>query len=156
MGIKRYRLIKYAFLLIFSFFMLFLAPTEVRASQEQQDNEIYESLDEKIKNNFYEGLESVEDQAKSIEISGNILERVIRSIANGLYKNLEEIKAGCLLAGVISFLGGFIVFKTVKLNVYAKNFKVTTKLIELLSELSKIQGQYTNFCCAFHASKTQE
>lgn len=131
MGIKRYRLIKYAFLLIFSFFMLFLAPTEVRASQEQQDNEIYESLDEKIKNNFYEGLESVEDQAKSIEISGNILERVIRSIANGLYENLEEIKAGCLMAGVISFLGGFIVFKTVKLNKGMRRYALSVFMITI-------------------------
>ena len=30
-------------------------------------------------------------------------------------------------------------FKTVKLNVYAKNFKVTTKLIELLSTIKKIK-----------------
>ena len=131
MGIKRYRLIKHAFILTFSFFLLFLAPAEVRASQEQQDNEIYESLDEKIRNNFYEGLESVEDQAKSIEISGNILERIIRSIANSLYKNLEEIKASCLLAGVISFLGGFIVFKIVKLNKGMRRYALSVFMITI-------------------------
>ena len=131
MSISRYKLTKYAFFFIFSFFMLFLVPAEVRASQEQQDNKIYESLDEKIKNNFYEGLESVEEQAKSIEISGNLLERIVRTIANSLYKNLDEIKAGCLLIGVLSFLGGFIIFKTVKLNKGMKRYALSVFMITI-------------------------
>ena len=55
------------------------------------------------------GMKQIED-AEPIEMTGNLMERVMRSMADGLLRNLRSIKAGALLAGVVSFvLGGVTV-----------------------------------------------
>lgn len=111
--------------------LLLLTPIEVQASEEEQGNDIYDSLDEKIKNNFYEGLNVANKEEKSIDISGNLIERVMRSIANGFYKNLKSIKAGSLFAGTLSFLGGLIIFKTVKLNKGLKRYAISVFMVTI-------------------------
>lgn len=119
---------------LFVLVLLFLAPIETQASEEseaEQENNIYDSLDEKIKNNFYEGLDNTKEQERTIDISGNLPERLIRSIANGFYKNLDSIKAGSLFAGTLSFLGGFIIFKTVQLNKRLKRYAISVFMITI-------------------------
>lgn len=122
---------KYKIILIFVCFLMLLMPMEVRASEEEQGNDIYDSLNEKVKNDFYESLDDVENQTKPIEISGNLLERIMRSIANEFYKNLDSIKAGSLLAGALSFLGGFIVFRIVKLNNGLRRYAISVFMITI-------------------------
>ena len=56
-----------------------------------------------------QGMEQLED-VEPIEITGNLVERILRSIAAALFRNLRSIKAGALLVGVVSFvLGGAVV-----------------------------------------------
>ena len=120
--------------ILFVLFLLLLVPIETQASEEsetEQENDIYDSLDEKIKNNFYEGLDNTKEHGRSINISGNLPERLMRSIANGFYKNLDAIKAGSLFAGTLSFLGGFIIFKTVQLNKRLKRYAISVFMITI-------------------------
>lgn len=103
---------------------------KAEAAPIQEENKIYDSLNEKIKNNFYEGIDSVKE-APPIEVSGNLFERIIRSIANALYQNLDEIKAGSLLAGTISFLSGLTIFKVVKLNKGIRRYALSVFMITI-------------------------
>lgn len=117
--------------IIFVLLLLLLTPIKAQANEEGQENDIYDSLEEKIRNNFYEGLDDTKEQEKSIDISGNLPERAIRSIANGFYKNLNSIKAGSLFAGTLSFLGGFIIFKTVKLNKGLRRYAISVFMVTI-------------------------
>lgn len=121
--------VKFEVLLLLLFLMLFAVSIEVKAGDDE--NDIYDLLDEKVKNNFYEGLDNVEKQEKTIEITGNIPERIMRSLACTFYKNLDAIKAGSLLAGTLSFLGGFVVFKVVKLNKGMKRYAISVFMITI-------------------------
>lgn len=77
------------------------------ASQEAEENYIYDQLKERMETTWEKGLEQIEE-ADPIEITGNLAERMLRTIARGLFQNLKSIKAGALLIGVVSFLFGGI------------------------------------------------
>lgn len=106
--------IKWQYALLAALFCaaVFMASVSFTAyAQEQpeaeEENPIYDRLKNRIKTAWDEGMEMIEE-ADPIEISGNLVERLLRGIAAGLYRNLRSIKAGSLLAGGISFLLGVI------------------------------------------------
>lgn len=81
----------------------------VAYAAETEENSIYETLKERMDTVWDKGMEQIEE-TESIEIRGNLAERMLRSIAASLFKNLRTIKAGALLIGVVSFvLGGVMV-----------------------------------------------
>lgn len=104
---KMTRGIKY---LLFMAVLIFCAPCVVHAeaaAQETGENHIYDKLKDRIEITWEKGLEQIEE-AGSIEITGNLAERLLRTIARSLFQNLKSIKAGALLIGIISFIFGGI------------------------------------------------
>ncbi len=75
------------------------------ATQETEEATIYDSLKERMETAWDQGMDQLED-VEPIEITGNLVERVLRSIAAALFRNLRSIKAGALLVGVVSFVMG--------------------------------------------------
>lgn len=74
--------------------------------QETGETTIYDSLKERMESAWDQGMDQLED-VEPIEITGNLAERILRSIAAALFRNLKSVKAGALLVGVVSFvLGG--------------------------------------------------
>ncbi len=103
---------QYALLAALFFAAVCMASVSFTAyAQEQpaaeEENPIYDRLKNRIETAWNEGMEMIEE-TDPIEISGNLVERLLRGIAAGLYRNLRSIKAGSLLAGGISFLLGVI------------------------------------------------
>lgn len=79
------------------------------ALQETEEATIYDFLKERMETAWDEGMDQLEE-VEPIEITGNLAERILRSIAAALFRNLRSIKAGALLVGVVSFvLGGAVV-----------------------------------------------
>lgn len=76
-------------------------------TQEEADNPVYDRLKSRIETAWDDGMKQIEE-TDPIEISGSLVERLLRGIAAGLYRNLQSIKAGSLLAGGISFLFGVV------------------------------------------------
>ena len=61
-------------------------------------------------------MEQIED-VEPIEVTGNFMERILRSMADSLMRNLRSIKAGALLIGAVSFvLGGTAARKDKKIR----------------------------------------
>lgn len=88
--------------------LAFSFPCTVYA-EEREENSIYETLKERMDTAWDKGMEQVED-VDPIEITGNLAERILRSIAAALFRNLKAVKAGALLIGLVSFvLGGITV-----------------------------------------------
>lgn len=106
------------FLLLFTILILFISPVigsyTVYAQEidttcaEEKENSIYDRLKERMDTAWDKGMEMAKD-ADPIEISGNLAERLLRTIAASLNRNLRSIKAGSLLVGVLSFLLGSII-----------------------------------------------
>ena len=76
-------------------------------TQEEADNPVYDRLKSRIETAWDDGMKQIEE-TDPIKISGSLVERLLRGIAAGLYRNLQSIKAGSLIAGGISFLFGVI------------------------------------------------
>lgn len=74
----------------------------------EETNGMYDTLKEKIRDNWDQGLSDVKN-VDTIKITGNLAERILRSIAAVCYRNLRSIKAGALLIGVISFIIGSVI-----------------------------------------------
>ena len=95
-------------LLLFSMHML-SCPIEACAKEEaagQEDDSIYDILKDRMETAWERGMEQIED-VEPIEVTGNFMERILRSMADSLMRNLRSIKAGALLIGAVSFvLGG--------------------------------------------------
>ncbi|MCH5249984.1 MAG: hypothetical protein J1E98_08625 [Lachnospiraceae bacterium] len=93
---------------------LFVSPAVVYGEETyiqeetEQENSIYDSLKERIQDSWDSGIESLEE-VKTIEITGNFAERILRTIAVVCYINLKSIKAGALLVGLVSFVLGAVV-----------------------------------------------
>lgn len=74
-----------------------------------EDNSVYDSLKDRMETVWESGMEQIED-AEPMEMTGNLMERLMRSMAGGVMQNLKSIKAGALLVGTVSFvLGGTVV-----------------------------------------------
>lgn len=89
------------------FFSIRVCAEEI--AEEQEENSIYDSLKDRMETAWGRGMEQIEE-VEPIEMTGNFMERVMCSIADGLMRNLKSVKAGALLIGSVSFvLGGVIV-----------------------------------------------
>lgn len=96
--------------LLFMAVRIFCVPCAVHAEeivQKAGENHIYDKLKDRIETTWEKGMEQIEE-ADPIEITGNLAERLLRTIARGLFQNLKSIKAGALLIGIISFIFGGI------------------------------------------------
>lgn len=97
--------------------------TVAENQETKEENPIYDKLQKRIKNEWDKGLESIEE-VKTIEITGNPVERLLRIITAALYQNLKSIKAGALLMGVSSFCIGVIIAVSARKNKKARRFAV--------------------------------
>lgn len=108
-------------------------PCKVFASDGQQGtngNDIYDSLQNSIRENWDNGFEDLET-TEEIEIKGPISERILRRIANTLYQHLVSIKAWSLFIGLISFVTGIFIAVTTKLNKKLKRFAITVLIVTI-------------------------
>ena len=104
---------QYQLLIIFVFMVACMSAVTltVHAQESQEEeNPVYDRLKNRIETAWSEGMEMIEE-TDPIEISGNLMERLLRGIAAGLYRNLRSIKAGALLAGGLSFLLGIVLVR---------------------------------------------
>lgn len=102
MGKKRSRW-RRGLLIVYMFMAVCVLPPSLTVcAQEPQgeeaDNPVYDRLKSRIETAWDDGMKQIEE-TDLIEISGNLVERLLRGIAAGLYRNLQSIKAGSLLAG---------------------------------------------------------
>ena len=90
--------------------LAYRVPCAVHAEEAPQgagENYIYDLLKERMETTWEKSLEKIEE-ADPIEITGDLVEKMLSTIARGLFQNLRSIKAGALLIGVVSFLFGGI------------------------------------------------
>lgn len=80
---------------------------------ETEENKVYDRLKQRLERGFDEGMGQIEG-AGVIEVTGDLPERFLRGIANGLARNLKSIKAGSLIAGMVSFVTGAVLAMLVK------------------------------------------
>lgn len=94
-------------LLLAAGLVLSLSYTACAESTPQETGEatLYDSLKERVETVWDQGMDQLEN-VEPIEITGNLAERILRSIAVALFQNLRSIKAGALLVGVVSFVMG--------------------------------------------------
>jgi len=118
--------------MIFTFLVLSLMPVHIAyaESDQEQKQDIYDSLQDSIRNNWKNGMESLET-TEEIEIKGPLMERILRSIANVFYKNLMSIKAWSLFIGLISLISGVFITVTAKLNKKLKRFAISLFVITI-------------------------
>lgn len=105
--------------------------TEAKAASEsaEEENNLYDTLEEKVKSDWYSELDRIQNKEDTIEIKGNLMERIMRSIVNVFYKNMKIIKVSSLLAGLVSFvLGGLIAFLS-SLNKGLRRFAISRLMI---------------------------
>lgn len=103
----RIAVILVAFAVFLPFFSIGVYAEE--GTDGQEENTVYDSLKDRMETAWDKGMEQIED-VEPIEMTGNFMERVMRSLADSLMRNLKSVKAGALLIGSVSFvLGGVIV-----------------------------------------------
>ena|GEM_PF-3165543 len=126
------RYIRLVSVMIFTFLVLSLMPVHIAyaESDQEQKQDIYDSLQDSIRNNWKNGMESLET-TEEIEIKGPLMERILRSIANVFYKNLMSIKAWSLFIGLISLISGVFITVTAKLNKKLKRFAISLFVITI-------------------------
>lgn len=126
---RHIRFVSRAFLILSLLF--FMVPQTVRAESEQkQEQDIYDSLQDSIRNNWKNGMKDLET-TQEIEIKGPLSERILRSIANVFYKNLVSIKAWSFFIGLVSLISGIFIAVTAKLNKKLKRFAITLFVITI-------------------------
>ena len=112
---------------IFCCLFCFFFTVPVYAAEE---NDIYDSLQNSIKESWDNGLEELETDDE-IEITGPLPERILRSIANVFYKHLVSIKAWSLFLGILSFVVGVFIAATAKLNKKLRRFSISLFVITI-------------------------
>ncbi|MDD3361836.1 MAG: hypothetical protein PHW34_09215 [Hespellia sp.] len=117
-------------LLFFIVILMVSASVPVRAANTKEKNEIYDSLQESMKNNWKSGLDQLEAEDQ-IEIKGPLPERILRGIANAFYQHLVSIKAWSLLIGLISLLIGIFIAVTAKLNKKLRRTAITLFIVTI-------------------------
>lgn len=113
--------------------LFFAAPLTVYAQEEQEtqsENDIYDSLQKSIRENWDDGFAELEAEDE-IEIKGPLSERLLRGIANAFYKHLVSIKAWSLFIGLISFVVGIFIAVTAKLNKKLRKFAISLFVITI-------------------------
>lgn len=122
--------------LLFAICLLFCsAPLAVYAQEEpetrsEEENDIYDSLQDSIRENWEDGFAELEAEDE-IEIKGPFSERLLRGIANAFYKHLVSIKAWSLFIGLISLVVGIFMAVTAKLNKKLRKFAISLFVITI-------------------------
>lgn len=117
-------------LLLLAVFLCLLKIEHVKAASEPaEENNIYDTLEEKVKSDWYSELDRIQNKENTIEIKGNLMEKIIYSIVNVFYKNIKIIKVSSLLIGLVSFVvGGLIAFLS-NLNKSLRRFAISRLMI---------------------------
>lgn len=117
-------------LLLLAVFLCLLKIEHVKAASESaEENNIYDTLEEKVKSDWYSELDRIQNKENTIEIKGNLMEKIIYSIVNVFYKNIKIIKVSSLLIGLVSFVvGGLIAFLS-NLNKSLRRFAISRLMI---------------------------
>lgn len=119
------RVIGCAFLVII-LFVIFNQPVYA----EEEKNDVYDSLQENIKESWNSGFEELE-KTTEIENKGPFMERILRNIANVFYRNMVGIKGWSLLIGLISMVVGIFISVTAKLNKKLRKFAISFLIITI-------------------------
>lgn len=119
------RVIGCAFLVII-LFVIFNQPVYA----EEEKNDVYDSLQENIKESWNSGFEELE-KTTEIENKGPFMERILRNIANVFYRNMVGIKGWSLLIGLISMVVGIFIAVTAKLNKKLRKFAISFLIIAI-------------------------
>lgn len=101
-----------------------------RVYAEEEKNDVYDSLQESIKESWNNGFEELET-TDEIETEGPFMERILRSIANVFYKNMVGIKGWSILIGLISIVVGTFIAITAKLNKKLRKFAISFLIITI-------------------------
>lgn len=101
---------------------------EVEANNTDQ---VYHNLKNKVKNNWDKEMEKLKNDESTIEIKGDLPERLLRSIINTFYINMKIIKTTALFIGLLSFTIGGIITIATKLNKGLRRFAVGFLMIML-------------------------
>lgn len=123
----------FALLSAFTLVLFIMYPVQVYAKEESSqtdENKIYDKLKEHMDTTWKQGMNEIE-QEKEIQIEGNLMERILRSMVNVFYRNLGSIRAWSLLIGTISLALGLLIFSTAKLNKKLKRFAISVLVITI-------------------------
>lgn len=122
--------------LIGCFIIIFLLFAVAKQSvyAEEEENDVYDSLQESIKESWNNGFEELET-TEEIEVEGPLMERLLRNVANIFYKNMVGIKGWSLLIGLISVVVGIFIAVTAKLNKKLRRFAISFLIITVPSLL---------------------
>lgn len=112
---------------VFVVVLLFVAMNQAVHAAEDE-NDVYDSLQESIKESWNNGFEELET-TEEIETEGPLMERLLRNIANVFYKNMVGIKGWSLLIGLISIVVGIFIAVTAKLNKKLRRFAISFLII---------------------------
>lgn len=95
-----------------------------------EENDIYDSLHESIEKNWNDKMSGLKN-SDQIAIKGPLPERILRGIANSLYKQMSSIKGWSLLVGVLSVGIGIFIAVAAKLNKKLRKFAITFFIITI-------------------------
>lgn len=116
------------------FFLIFVFQyNPIIAAQKQLDSEdsAYDHLVNRVQNDWYEEMDKLQTKETTIEIKGNLTERLIRSVVNTFSQNITIIKVASLIAGIFCFvLGGFVAALS-KLNKGLRRFAIGCLMITI-------------------------
>ena len=138
--------------LLFAAVLIFCVPCAVHAeaaAQEAGQNYIYDKLKDRVETTWEKGMEQIEE-AVPIEITGNLAERLLRTIARSLFQNLRSIKAGALLIGIISFIFGGIALLLARKDKKIQRYAIRICMVAIPGLLLVLVFGVSYFVSIFH------
>ena len=138
--------------LLFAAVLIFRVPCAVHAeaaAQEAGQNYIYDKLKDRVETTWEKGMEQIEE-AVPIEITGNLAERLLRTIARSLFQNLRSIKAGALLIGIISFIFGGIALLLARKDKKIQRYAIRICMVAIPGLLLVLVFGVSYFVSIFH------
>lgn len=138
--------------LLFAAVLIFCVPCAVHAeaaAQEAGQNYIYDKLKDRVETTWEKGMEQIEE-AVPIEITGNLAERLLRTIARSLFQNLRSIKAGALLIGIISFVFGGIALLLARKDKKIQRYAIRICMVAIPGLLLVLVFGVSYFVSIFH------
>lgn len=138
--------------LLFAAVLIFCVPCAVHAeaaAQEAGQNYIYDKLKDRVETTWEKGMEQIEE-AVPIEITGNLAERLLRTIARSLFQNLRSIKAGALLIGIMSFIFGGIALLLARKDKKIQRYAIRICMVAIPGLLLVLVFGVSYFVSIFH------
>lgn len=103
--------------------LLFFLPVASIQAEPKEEHELYDSLNNRIKNNWNEEIEKIEGM-ETVKQEGNLPERLLQNIVRIFYVNMKAIKGYSFLAGFLSFIMGALIAVMAKLNKGLRRFAI--------------------------------